>query len=326
MLQDSFGRVHDYLRISLTDNCNFRCTYCMPQEEMKWMPSAKLMTADEIFQMAEIFVSLGVKKIRLTGGEPLVRKDFDLILAHLAMLPIELTLTTNGILLDRHLDNLKSAGVKSINISLDSLDREVFKNLTKRDQFVHVWDNILLMLNHGFRIKINAVALHGIIEKEVLAFIQVTQKLPLHVRFIEFMPFAGNHWTSQQVVTASELLQIVTKHHQVLKLEDKPHATAKKYKIEGYEGTFAFITTMSQHFCGDCNRMRLTADGKMKNCLFGKEEMDLLGTIRSGESILPLIQTSLSRKHAALGGQFSSDYRQADPDKIQNRSMINIGG
>lgn len=326
MLQDSFGRIHDYLRISLTDNCNFRCTYCMPQEEMKWMPSSKLMSPTEIFQIAEIFVSQGVKKIRLTGGEPLVRKDFDVILSQLSQLPVELTLTTNGILLDKQLSNLKSAGVKTINISLDSLDREVFKNLTKRDQFDQVWKNILLMLSNDFRVKINAVALHGIIEKEVLAFVKATQNLPLHVRFIEFMPFTGNHWSSQQVVTASELLEIVTEKYQIVKLEDKPHATAKKYKVEGFQGTFAFITTMSQHFCGDCNRMRLTADGKMKNCLFGKEELDLLGTIRAGESILPLIQTSLSRKHAALGGQFSSDYLKADPAKIQNRSMINIGG
>lgn len=326
MLQDSFGRVHDYLRISLTDNCNFRCTYCMPQEEMQWMPSSKLMSADEIVQIAEIFVGLGVRKIRLTGGEPLVRKDFGAILNRLAQFPVELTLTTNGILLEKHLENLKNAGVKSINISLDSLDREVFKHLTKRDQFEQVWNNILLMLQHDFRVKINAVALHGVIEKEVLEFVNITENLPLHVRFIEFMPFAGNHWSSQNVVTASELLKLVTDQHQVIKLEDKPHATAKKYKVEGYKGTFAFITTMSQHFCGDCNRMRLTADGKMKNCLFGKEELDLLGAIRAGTSILPLIQTSLSRKHAALGGQFSPDYLKADPDKIQNRSMINIGG
>lgn len=326
MLQDSFGRVHDYLRISLTDNCNFRCTYCMPQEDMQWMPSSKLMSADEIVQIAEVFVSLGVKKIRLTGGEPLVRKEFADILARLSKFSVELTLTTNGILLDKHLESLKSAGVKSINISLDSLNKEVFKNLTKRDQFDQVWNNILLMLDNGFRVKINAVALHGVIEKEVSDFIRVTEKLPLHVRFIEFMPFAGNHWSSNQVVTAVELLKIVTDEFEVIKLDDKPHATAKKYKAVGHEGTFAFITTMSQHFCGDCNRMRLTADGKMKNCLFGKEEMDLLGAIRKGEDILPLIQTSLSRKHAALGGQFTPDYLKADPEKIENRSMINIGG
>lgn len=326
MLKDSFGRIHDYLRISLTDNCNFRCTYCMPQEEMQWMPSSRLMSADEIIQIAEVFVSLGVKKIRLTGGEPLVRKEFADILMRLSKFPVELTLTTNGILLDKHLNSLKSAGVKSVNISLDSLNKEVFKNLTKRDQFDLVWKNILLMLEHDFRVKINAVALHGVIEKEVSDFIRITEKLPLHVRFIEFMPFAGNHWSSNQVVTAAELLKLATDEFDVVKLVDKPHATAKKYKVVGYEGTFAFITTMSEHFCGDCNRMRLTADGKMKNCLFGKEEMDLLGAIRKGEAILPLVQTSLSRKHASLGGQFSPDYLKADPEKIENRSMINIGG
>ena len=326
MLQDSFGRVHDYLRISLTDHCNFRCSYCMPVEEMEWMPQSKLMSAQEIVQLAEIFVSLGVKKIRLTGGEPLVRKDFGQILEELARLPVELTLTTNGILVPQYLEALKKAGVRSINVSLDTLQPEKFFKLTRRNQFAQVWDNILLLIQEGFRVKINAVAMQGQIEEELIDFVRLTRNLPLHVRFIEFMPFTGNHWQAKQVITAAQMLEWVKKEVEVVKLEDKTHDTAKKYQVPGYAGTFAFITTMSEHFCGSCNRLRLTADGKIKNCLFGKEELDLLGALRQGHEVTPLILQSLSRKHAALGGQFSQDYSQADPGAIENRSMINIGG
>jgi len=290
------------------------------------MPQSKLMSAQEIVKLAEIFVSLGVKKIRLTGGEPLVRKDFGQILEELARLPVELTMTTNGILVPQYLEALKKAGVRSINVSLDTLQPEKFFKLTRRDQFAQVWTNILLLLQEGFRVKINAVALQGQIEEELIDFVRLTRELPLHVRFIEFMPFTGNHWQAKQVITAAQMLEWVKKEVEVVKLEDKTHDTAKKYQVPGYAGTFAFITTMSEHFCGSCNRLRLTADGKIKNCLFGKEELDLLGALRQGQEVTPLILQSLSRKHAALGGQFSQDYSQADPGAIENRSMINIGG
>lgn len=326
MLQDTFHRIHDYLRISLTDSCNFRCQYCMPEENIQCMPNRHLMQVEEIQQIAETFVSLGVRKIRLTGGEPMVRKEFATILHNISQLPVELSLTTNAVLAHKYLEDLKAAGVRSLNISLDTLDPETFKKITKRDQFQRVWDNILLLLNEGFRIKINAVAIEGVIEKEILDFVAITKDLPLHVRMIEFMPFQGNHWNSKKVVTASQMLQWVEAQYDMVKLRDEPHATAKKYKAIGHEGTFAFITTMSEHFCGDCNRMRLTADGKMKNCLFGSEEMDLLGTLRKGEDIVPLIKTSVMRKHAVMGGQFKTTYKDADPSTLKNRSMINIGG
>lgn len=326
MLFDSFQRIHDYLRISLTDSCNFRCAYCMPNEEIEVMPHSHLMQTAEIEVLAKTFVRLGVKKIRLTGGEPLVRKEFPDILQSLAKLPVELTMTTNGILVHKHIELMKAAGMRSINVSLDSLDRETFYKLTKRDQFQQVWDNILLLLDQGFRVKINAVALAGIIEREILDFVKITEKLPLHVRFIEFMPFQGNHWKSEKVITAKQMLEIVSSNFPIVKLQDEKHATAKKFQVPGFLGTFAFITTMSEHFCGDCNRMRLTADGKMKNCLFGKEEMDLLAAIRAGQDVETLIVESVKRKHAMLGGQFSPDYLKAKAEEIENRSMIKIGG
>ncbi|MCH7410078.1 GTP 3',8-cyclase MoaA [Belliella sp. DSM 111904] len=325
-LEDKHGRVHNYLRISLTDNCNFRCSYCMPEEDIEGMPNAQLMQPNEIYDMAKKFVSLGVDKIRLTGGEPLVRKEFPLILANLSELPVELTLTSNGVLIDKYISNLKASGVKKVNISLDTLSPETFYKLTKRDQFSQVWNNIQLLIKHQFRVKINVVALNGIIEKEILDFVAITKDLPLHVRFIEFMPFAGNLWNKDKVLTAAKMLDIISSKYEISKLQDDPNDTAKAYQANGHAGTFAFITTMSEHFCGTCNRLRLTADGKMKNCLFGKDEMDLLGALRAGKDIEPLVRLAVSKKHAALGGQLSTDYTKASAEKIQNRSMIKIGG
>lgn len=284
------------------------------------------MQVDEIEHIARKFVDLGVNKIRLTGGEPMVRKEFPEILSRISKLPVELSLTTNAVLAHKYIENLKAAGVRSLNISLDTLNAETFKKITKRDQFQRVWDNILLMLKEGFRVKINVVGIDGVIEKEILDFVAITKDLPLHVRIIEFMPFEGNHWNSKKVVTAEQMLKWVEQEYDMVKLKDEPHATAKKYKAIGHEGTFAFITTMSQHFCGDCNRMRITADGKMKNCLFGSEEMDLLGAVRRGEDIEPLIRTSVLRKFKVMGGQFSKSYTDAEASKLKNRSMIKIGG
>lgn len=326
MLVDSHKRIHDYLRISLTDSCNFRCQYCMPDENIQCLPNKHLMQVDEIEQIARKFVDLGVNKIRLTGGEPMVRKEFPEILDRISKLPVELSLTTNAVLAHKYIDNLKEAGVRSLNISLDTLDPEIFKKITKRDQFQRVWDNILLMLDEGFRVKINCVGIEGVIEKEILDFVAITKDLPLHVRIIEFMPFEGNHWNSKKVVTAGQMLKWVEEEYDMVKLKDAPHDTAKKYKAIGHEGTFAFITTMTEHFCGDCNRMRITADGKMKNCLFGSEEMDLLRTLRKGEDIEPLIRTSVIRKHKVMGGQFSNSYKGAQASELKNRSMIKIGG
>lgn len=325
-LIDRFDRVHDYLRISLTDSCNFRCSYCMPEEDIQSMPNTHLMQPDEIEIIARKFVALGVKKIRLTGGEPLVRKEFPQIIQSLSKLPVELTMTSNGVLVDKHLESLKAAGIRKVNISLDTLNQETFFKLTKRDQFTKVWENIQLLLNHDFRVKINVVALNGIIEKELLGFVRLTKDLPLHVRFIEFMPFAGNLWNKDKVLTAAKMLEMVKNDFEVIKLQDAPNDTAKAFQAIGHQGTFAFITTMSEHFCGTCNRLRITADGKMKNCLFGKDEIDLLGKLRACEDIEPYIRLSVRKKHAALGGQFSPDYTKAEADKIENRSMIKIGG
>ena len=326
MILDSFGRNHNYLRISLTDNCNLRCFYCMPEEEYEFTPASKLMQADEIEAISKIFVAQGVNKIRLTGGEPLVRKDAGKIILSLSKLPVKLTLTTNGTRVHEFIELLKEANIQTLNISLDTLQSDRFMLLTRRDQFKLVYDNIQLLIRNNFQVKVNVVVMKGMNDGEINDFIEWTKDTPIQIRFIEFMPFSGNRWTSNKVFTWQEILEVVQTKYPIVRLEDEINDTAKKYTVPGHVGSFAVISTMTSPFCSGCNRMRLTADGKMKNCLFSKEETDLLTAFRKGEDILPLIQKSIASKAKELGGQFTADFEQVHAEEIQNRSMITIGG
>lgn len=326
MLTDKYNRPHNYLRISLTDNCNLRCFYCMPEEDYQFASSSKLMQADEIEAIAETFVKLGVNKIRLTGGEPLVRKDAEKIIRSLAKLPVKLTLTTNGTRLHEFTHVLHEANITSVNVSLDTLNAEKFNLLTRRNNFERVWENIHLIAEQGIHVKINVVAMKGLNDNEINDFIRWTKDTPVHVRFIEFMPFAGNKWTSNKVLTWQQILQIVESKYSFLPLKGELNDTSKKYIVPGHQGTFAVISTMTSPFCSTCNRMRLTADGKMKNCLFSKDETDLLGALRNGKDIESLIRASVSSKAKELGGQFINNFEQLQADAIKNRSMIAIGG
>ena len=326
MIKDTYNRIHNYLRISLTDNCNLRCFYCMPEEKYEFAPASKLMQKDEIEKLAKIFVSLGVNKIRLTGGEPLVRKDAGEIIRLLSKLPIKLTLTTNGSRLHEFVDVLDESGVHSINISLDTLQPEKFQLITRRDQFQKVYDNIQLVLERNFQVKVNIVVMKGLNDGEINDFVEWTKHQPIHVRFIEFMPFTGNWWTSNKVFTMKQMLQVIEEKYEVERLQDEKHDTAKTYRVPGHQGTFAFVSTMSSNFCSECNRIRLTADGKMKNCLFAEKETDLLSALRRGEDVVPLIHQNIRSKAKELGGQFTSDFEHLHPENIHNRSMITIGG
>lgn len=326
MIVDGFSRVHDYLRISLTDNCNLRCFYCMPDEHYDFTPASRLMQAGEIESISKIFVDNGVRKIRLTGGEPLVRKDAGDIIRRLSRLPVKLTLTTNGTRLHEYVEVLKDAGITSLNISLDTLDKDRFMLMTKRDQYDRVFSNINMMMDFGFHVKVNVVVMKGLNDQEISDFIRWTHDNPIHVRFIEFMPFSGNRWNSERVMTWQQILEVAAKEFEILPIQREKHETAKKYMVPGSLGTFAVISTMSAPFCGDCNRMRLTADGKMKNCLFSQTETDLLTPFRNGEDIVPLIYQSIRDKKKALGGQFTTDMEKIETSKLENRSMITIGG
>lgn len=298
----------------------------MPANDYHCLPSAQQMSVDEIERIAKAFVRLGVSKIRLTGGEPLVRRDFAEILRRLSALDVEMSITTNGFLVDKYLPLFNEVGLRSLNLSLDSLDGERFDRITGRKAFERVWANTMQLLDTGIRVKLNTVALHDTVMQELPRFLALTRDLPLHVRFIEFMPFAGNGWEHAKVITAAQMLALVQERYDIVKLKDEPHATAKKYKIVGHEGTFAFITTMSEHFCGSCNRVRVTADGKIKNCLFGKDEFDLLAALRGGADLARVIDQAIKAKHAVMGGQFAGGYTQRQAEAIENRSMVKIGG
>jgi cyclic pyranopterin phosphate synthase len=334
MLTDRFGRVHDYLRISLIETCNLRCTYCMPEDFEAAFHHSQRMTAEEIDHLAGIFIGLGITKIRLTGGEPLVRKDARQIIEKLSKysLPgkysgsVKFTITTNGTLVHQFIDNFKKANINSINVSLDSLIPERFEAVTKRNYFHQVISNIHLLLQNNFHVKVNAVIMKGVNDDELTDFVQWTRDFPIHVRFIEFMPFDGNHWNKEKVFSYREMLERISSFYDVVPLENEKHDTAKKYKVLGFEGTFAVISTMSAPFCNDCNRLRLTADGKMKNCLFSKGEVDLLSPLREGADIKKLILDCLQSKHAALGGQFNPSKLPSETHPVENRSMITIGG
>ena len=198
--------------------------------------------------------------------------------------------------------------------------------ITRRDQFKLVYDNIHLLLKNNFHVKVNVVVMKGLNDNEITDFIEWTKDEPVHVRFIEFMPFTGNRWTSNKVFTWQEMLRVIEEKYDVIHLKNDEHDTAKRYIVPGHAGTFAVISTMTGPFCSGCNRMRLTADGKMKNCLFSKEETDLLTAFRKGEDITPLIHQSIGNKAKELGGQFTADFEHLHAEDIANRSMITIGG
>ncbi len=323
---DSYGRTHNYLRISLTDACNFRCFYCMPNEEVSSTPNAKLMQPHEIEVIAKQFVDMGINKIRLTGGEPLVRKEAREIIAQLSTLPVELCITTNGALIHLFQDSLLKSSIRSVNISLDTLLEDKFQILTKRSHFKQVQENIDWLLSNNFSVKINVVLIKGINDNEINDFIELTRSKKVHIRFIEFMPFTDNGWQDQRLVSQQEILNHATTQFDIIKLYDEQNATAKKYKAIGCEGTFAVISTMTNPFCDSCNRIRLTADGKIKNCLFSKTETDLLRAYRAKESIEPLIRSAIQNKKEKLGGQLFSNFTTQDYHQLENRSMISIGG
>ncbi|MEW7290039.1 GTP 3',8-cyclase MoaA [Aquimarina sp. 2304DJ70-9] len=328
ILTDTFGRKHNYLRISLTERCNLRCTYCMPADGIQLSPKAHIMTYEEIYTIAKEFVDHGVTKIRLTGGEPLIRKDAAQIIEKLASLPIQLTLTTNGVIVDKFIDLFKKCGIKTLNVSLDSLDATKNKEITRRNYFDKVYQNILLLVKEGFHVKVNCVLMKGFNDNEIIDFINLSKNLPLHVRFIEFMPFDGNQWNMDKLVSLKEILSEVNsnfKKNEIIKLKDAPNDTTKSYQIKGYQGTFAIISSVTNPFCDGCNRIRLTANGQIKNCLFSSKESDLLTPLREGKPISPIIQKTIQSKFKIRSGMDTID-KFKKIDGHNNRSMITIGG
>ncbi|XP_028250419.1 molybdenum cofactor biosynthesis protein 1 isoform X2 [Parambassis ranga] len=325
-LTDSFGRRHSYLRISLTEKCNFRCQYCMPEEGVKLTPRGQLLSTSEVLSLARLFVQEGVNKIRLTGGEPLIRPDVLDVITELRKLEglKTIAVTTNGMNLARLLPKLKDAGLDLINVSLDSLVPAKFEFIVRRKGFHKVMEGIDKAIELGYNpVKINCVVMRGLNEDELLDFVALTEKKPVEVRFIEYMPFDGNKWNFKKMVSYQEMLDRIRQQWPNLEMLQSGHTeTAKIFKVPGFEGQVGFITSMSEHFCGSCNRLRITADGNLKVCLFGNSEVSLRDVLRSGasdEELLQIIGAAVGRKKKQHAGMFSIS-------QMKNRPMILIGG
>lgn len=327
-LIDSFGRKHDYLRISLTERCNLRCFYCMPEEGIPLRPASHFMSTDEVLGIAEKFVQLGVNKIRLTGGEPLIRSDIESVLRGLAKLPVELAITTNGILIDKYIDLLEECGVTKLNVSLDTLKPEKFNTITRRDYFSRVMNNIRLLIDRKFQVKLNAVIIKGVNEAEIVDFIDFTRENPVEYRFIEFMPFDGNKWNFSKCLSNKEIVERVRDvfGNSLTRMIDGPNDTAQHYRINGHAGSFAVISSITNPFCDTCNRIRLTADGKIKNCLFSGSETNLLEVYRKGEDITAAILDSVLKKKLRRAGMNDENDLNRQATSFPNRSMVTIGG
>ncbi|KAM5286938.1 molybdenum cofactor biosynthesis protein 1 isoform 2-T2 [Hipposideros larvatus] len=324
-LTDSFGRQHSYLRISLTEKCNLRCQYCMPEDGVPLTPKADLLTTEEILTLARLFVREGVDKIRLTGGEPLIRPDVVDIVAQLHQLEGLRTIgiTTNGINLPRLLPRLQKAGLNAINISLDTLVPAKFEFIVRRKGFHKVMEGIHKAIELGYSpVKVNCVVMRGLNEDELLDFVALTEGLPLDVRFIEYMPFDGNKWNFKKMVSYKEMLDTLRQRWPELEtLSGEESTTAKGFKIPGFRGHISFITSMSENFCGTCSRLRITADGNLKVCLFGNSEVSLRDHLRSGaseEELLSIIGAAVGRKKRQHAGMFNIS-------QMKNRPMILIG-
>jgi cyclic pyranopterin phosphate synthase len=303
-LFDGHGRRIGDLRVSVTDRCNFRCQYCMPAEGLPWLERSEILTFEEVERLVGLFVSMGVGDVRLTGGEPLVRKDFPRLVSMLTRIDglNDLSVTTNGYLLERDAAALVEAGINRVNVSIDSLQRDKFFEMTRRDALPQVLRGLDALAAHPevHPIKVNAVAMRGFTEDEALRFADFARSTAFQVRFIEFMPLDADHaWSPDSVLTGDELRSLIHAVYPLEELPREPSATARVFRFSDGQGEIGFINPVSEPFCADCNRVRLTAEGKLRTCLFSLHETDLRDPLRSGasdEELEKTIRDSVWRK------------------------------
>jgi GTP 3',8-cyclase len=326
-LRDGWGREIKSLRVSVTDKCNFRCTYCMPAEGLDWLPRAEILDYEEIARLVRIMASMGLDEVRLTGGEPLVRRELPTLVGMLSSIPgvSDLSLTTNGILLDRLAGPLVDAGLRRLNVSLDSLSHVRFAEITRRDAL----DRVLAGLEEAERhpqlrpIKVNCVAVRGFTEEEVPALAELARRKPYVVRFIEFMPLdADEAWREDDVLSGAEIRALIEEHWPLVEISAKPSSTARRFRFADGAGEIGFVNPVSEPFCSSCDRIRLTADGQLRTCLFSRREWDLKTVLRDGSSdaqIESLIRWAVRHKELK--------HKINEPGFVRaSRSMSQIGG
>ncbi len=327
MLVDNHNRRINYLRLAVTDRCNLRCNYCMPSEGIDFAKNDKLFTIEELARLASILVSQGIDKIRITGGEPFVRKDLMVLLRRLVALEglNEISVTTNATLIGPHIDELKQLGIKNINVSLDAIDRDTFERITRRNQYDIVHDNMLRLITEGFNVRINFIALDGQNTQDILPILELTKHFDVAVRFLEEMPFNGGSrsfdtisWDYKRI-----LAYIKEAYPEYYQLESPKTSTSINYKIPGFKGTFGVIPSFSRTFCGTCNRLRISATGDVITCLYGKPKMNLRDILRGENS------EERVREHiiSAVGSRAKTGFEaQQENRSVFKSSMTSIGG
>lgn len=327
-LLDTFGRIHDNLRISVTDRCNIRCFYCMPEEGVQYMRRNEILSFEEIERFVRVAVSLGVTKLRVTGGEPLVRKDLEVLIRKLTQVPgiRDLALTTNGVLLAKQAPVLYEAGLRRLNVHLDTLDRERFQRITRRDDLAKVLEGLEVARELGFGpIKINTVAVKNLVEPDIVPLVRYGRERGFEIRFIEFMPLDSQGlWSRKNVLSADEMIEVLSREiAPLIDIPDRdPRAPATEYRFADGIGSVGFIASVTRPFCLNCNRIRLTSDGKLRYCLFAIEETDVKSLLRSGapdEEIAATIRATVQNKW--IGHEINSSKFVAPP-----RPMYAIGG
>ena len=326
MLIDSYGRIINYVRLAVTDRCNLRCTYCMPKQGLDWLPRKELMTYEEMLRISSLLVSMGVEKIRITGGEPFIRKDLMSFLSSLSQLNglQKITVTTNGVLTAPLVPEFKKVGISAVNLSLDTLDRERFITIARRDELAKVLETLEVLLQHNIEVKINTVVMEDKNIVDIIPLVEMTKDLPISVRFIEEMPFNGGEnkhpvlrWDYKRI------MEMITEHYpDIQKIADAPNSTSFNYHIPGHKGNVGVIAAYSRLFCGTCDRIRITPMGVLKTCLYDNGTVNIKDVMRDGVDDLTL-ETIV--KDAVL--KKAKDGWEAEKKRAPvHESMATIGG
>ena len=323
-LKDKFDRNIDYLRLSVTDRCNLRCAYCMPERGMKFAARDQLLSYGELLTLVDIMGDLGISKLRLTGGEPFVRSNLMFFLTELRKRDFlkKISITSNLTLIAPHLDELLRLDITDVNVSLDAVGRQKFMEITKRDEYEEVISALYKMIELGFNLKLNCVVMKGTNEDQILPMLDLARKHPVSVRFLEEMPFNGLGEAKAEVLSYQQILELIGQHYTYSPLIDGPSSTSQNYKVDGFDGTFGVIPSFSRTFCGDCNRLRLASTGEVRTCLYGSDQLNLKTLLRKGHSEAEIKKQLVN----AIANKPKDGFEAENENQEDYLSMTKLGG